>query len=129
MIQESELRQLLIDSCAVTSEAENRILGELQSPDFIALLVLIAVDAEDYEGDAPMQAAYFLTKASPELSRLHEVELLKLLHTAQGYAGSVALVLGRMRSVEAKSFIAKALAENWWPEHFYKEALACYDVI
>ena len=127
MIAEAEARQLLIDSCAVTSEAEHRILGELQSPEFVNLLVHIAVDADDYEGDAPMQAAYFLTKASPELTRTHESALLTLLHTAQGYAGSVALVLGRMKSQQAKPFIIQAVAEGWWPEHFFKEALACYE--
>ncbi|MEN3111988.1 hypothetical protein ACFONG_19460 [Uliginosibacterium paludis] len=127
MISEPEVRQLLIDSCAVTSEAERRILAELQSPEFITLLVHIAVDADDYEGDAPMQASYFLTKALPSLTRPHEAELLKLLHTAQGYAGSVALVLGRMKSLEAKPFIAKAVADGWWPEHFFQEALSCYE--
>jgi HEAT repeat protein len=126
MISEAEARQLLIDSCAVTSEAEHRILGELKSDEFVSLLVHIAVDADDYEGDAPMQAAYFLTKVSPELTQPHETALLALLHTAQGYAGDVALVLGRMKSQQAKPFIVEAVANGWWPEHFFAEALACY---
>lgn len=127
MILEPEIRQLLIDSCHSSVEAEERILSELQSAQFLNLLVHIAIDADDYQGDAPMQAAYFLSKASPLLTHPHEAALLELLESADGYAGSVALVLGRIKSQQAKPIIALRLEEGWWPEHLYKEALSCYE--
>jgi hypothetical protein len=90
MISEETARQLLIDSCHSSSDSKQRILSELNSPEFVALLGRIAVDAQDRQGDAPMQAAYFLTVASPALIRPHETELLGILTTADGYSGSVA---------------------------------------
>jgi hypothetical protein len=66
-------------------------------------LVKIAVDADDRQGDAPMQAAYFLLQASPAHTRSHEKPLLALLSTADGYGGHVARALGRMKSREAKA--------------------------
>lgn len=127
MILEAETRQLLIHSCHSSAEAEERILRELQSPEFVSLLVDIAVDMSDYQGDAPMQAAYFLSKAPLSLIQPHEIALLALLESADGYAGSVALVLGCMKSQQAKPLIQQRLAEGWWPEHLYKEALSCYE--
>ena len=127
MIPEPLTRELLIDSCHSSVEAKRRIIAELGSQDFIRLLVRIAVDADDYEGDAPMQAAYFLSRASPALTKPYEAELLALLTTAEGYSGSVALTLGRMKSQEAKPIISRMLAEGFWPAHAYEEALAQYN--
>ena len=124
---EAETRQLLIDSCHSSVTAEERILCKLTSPEFVSLLVDIAVDAADYQGDAPMQAAYFLSKAPASLIQPHETALLALLDSADGYAGSVALVLGHMKSQIAKPIIALRLETGWWPEHLYKEALSCYE--
>lgn len=81
---EHEVRQLLIDSCHSSTEAERHILDALHLPSFVAMLVRIAVDAGDFQGDAPMQAAYFLSKASPLLIQLHEELLLSLLESADG---------------------------------------------
>ena len=124
---EAETRQLLIDSCHSSLTAEDRILSQLTSPEFVSLLVVIAFDAADYQGDAPMQAAYYLSKASPTLVQPHETDLLTLLESADGYAGSVALVLGHIKSQKAKPIITLRLKSGWWPEHLYKEALACYE--
>ena len=126
MIEEPETRRLLIDSCHSSAEAEGRLHGELQSEEFVGLLVRIAVDADDYQGDAPMQAAYSLSQADPSLLQPHEREMLALLGTADGYAGSVALALGRMQSSQAKPLIVKMLSAGCWPEHLYNQALSCY---
>jgi hypothetical protein len=126
MISEQLTRRLLIEACHSSEEAAQRILAELPSSEFVALLVQIAVDAGDYQGDAPMRAAYYLSLASPALMKPHESELLDLLSTADGYAGSVALALGRMRSVAAKPVIAQMLAQGYWPADAYRKALSCY---
>jgi hypothetical protein len=73
-----------------------------------------------------MTAAHFLSQANVGFLRPHEEKLLALLETADGYAGSVALALGRIQSPNAKAIIKQRLAEGWWPEHLYKEALSCY---
>ena len=124
MLPETELRQLLIDSCHSVTLAENRILTELESADFIAQLVFIAIDALDYQGDAPMQAAYFLSTTNPSLVTPHEAELRSLVETADGYSGSIAVALGRMRSPLAKPLIEKRAREGWGQQ--YDKALALY---
>ena len=74
-----------------------------------------------------MQAAYFLSQVHPSLTQPHESALLALLGVANGYAGSVALVLGRMKSQRAKPTIVRMVSEGWWPAEAYKEALSCYE--
>jgi hypothetical protein len=103
MVPESAVRALLIESCHFSSAAVHRLTAELSSPEFVEQLVKIAVDADDRQGDAPMQAAYFLLQASPAHTRSHEKPLLALLSTADGYGGHVARALGRMKSREAKA--------------------------
>lgn len=126
MIDETKARQLLIDSCHSSAEAEHCISQELNSAEFIGVLVRIAVDADDYQGDAPGAAAHFLSQAEPTLVKPYEYPLVALLESADGYAGSIALILGRMRSAGAKAVIEHRIAEGW-PEHLYKQALSFYE--
>jgi hypothetical protein len=125
-IAEQTTRQLLIDSCHSSEAAERRILAELSSPAFVDLLVQIAVDADDYQGDAPMTAAYYRSLVSPALTKPHEPALLALLTAADGYSGSIALTLGRMQSLPAKPVIAQMLAQGSWPIETFRQAIACY---
>lgn len=125
MTTESDTRKLLIEACHSSAAAEQRILGELHSAEFVGLLVRIAVDADDHQGDAPMTAAFYLSKASPNLTKEHEASLVSLLATADGYAGSIALVLSEMKSIEARSLIASMAAEGYG--HPFPEALARYE--
>jgi hypothetical protein len=127
MISEAKLRELLIESCHSSSEAEAELMALLSSPDFIVLLVKIAVDDADYQGDAPMQAAYFLSQASPFLTRPFEQQLYALLTTANGYGGHIALVLGRMQSALAKDVIRSELGDGQFPSAWlYEKALKEY---
>ena len=97
------------------------------SQEFVSLLVRIAVDEDGYEGDAPMQAAYFLSETSPEYTRPHESALLRLLTAANGCAGHVALTLGRMQSSSARPIIESALQEGEFVGSWlYEKALAHY---
>lgn len=103
MIDETKARQLLIDSCYSSAEAERCISQELNSAEFNDVLARIVVDADDYQGDAAGAAAYFLSQADPVLVKPYEDQLLVLLESADGYAGSVGLILGRMKSACAKT--------------------------
>lgn len=125
MNSEAEIRQLLVDACNSSDSAEAAVLEQLGSPEFIAHLVRISIDAADHQGDAPMTAFYYLTKANPHLTRPYELELVSLLGTADGYAASVAIVLGRMKSQAAKPLIIRMLSE-WGPNASLNEALSCY---
>ena len=127
MISEQVIRQLLIDSCHSSKEAESLILSNLASDEFIALLVRIAIDEDDFEGDAPMQAAYYLSKAAPELLQPFEPQLLSLLTSANGFGGHVALALGRMHSRQAEPIIRSELGDGKFPSAWlYEEALKNY---
>ena len=128
MIPEETVRQLLIDSCHSSEVADKKLLGSLSSPEFVSLLVKIALDEDDYQGDAPMQAAYYLSQAPVEMLKPFEQKLLSLLTTANGYGGYVALTLGRMQSALAKAVITSELGNG---ERFdvwlFKEALKQYE--
>lgn len=128
MISEETTRQLLIESCHSSREADEKLLGHLSSSEFVSLLVKIALDEDDYQGDAPMQAAYYLSQAPVTLAKPFEKKLIGLLTAANGYGGHIALTLGRMRSDTAKPVITEELENG---ERFdawlYKEALKQYE--
>jgi hypothetical protein len=127
MISEAKVRKGLIDSCHSSAEAETELMTLLSSPDHIALLVKIEMDDDDYQGDAPMQAAYFLSQASPSLTRPFEHQLFALLPTANGYGGHIALTLGRMKSALAKDVIRSELSAGQFPSAWlYEKALQEY---
>jgi hypothetical protein len=127
MITEPEARQLLIDSCHSLPEAGADLQSKTASAEFVSLLVRIALDEEDYGGDAPMQAAYYLSQAPSENVRPFEPQLLALLTTANGYGGHVALALGRMRSSQAQPVILSELDDGEFPSAWlYREALEHY---
>lgn len=128
MITEATVRRLLIDSCHSSERAGKAILDSLSSSEFVSLLVKIALDEDDYQGDAPMQAAYYLSQAPVELLLPFESQLLNLLPTANGYGGHIALTLGRMKSPLAKPVIITGLGngerfDSW----LFKEALSRYE--
>jgi len=126
---EATARQLLIDSCYSSQEADKELLKNLTAPEFVSLLVKITLDEEDYEGDAPMQAAYYLSKAPVELTKPFENRLRRLLPDALGYGGHVALTLGRMESAKARTVIQAELGDGArFDAWLYEEALKQYDV-
>ena len=127
MIPEDRARQRLVDSCHSSREADQELRASLGSAEFIALLVEIAVDRDDHQGDAPMRAAYYLSQASPDLVRPFEGQLLELLRRAEGYGGHVALALGRMRSARARPFIESELRDGTrFDAWLFEEALKEY---
>lgn len=130
MMSEELLRQLLIDSCHSSKQADEELLKNLSSQEFVALLVKIALDEDDYEGDAPMQAAYFLSKAPVERTKPFENQVLRLLPVASdsGYGGHVALTLGRMKSAEAKAILKAELSDGTrFDAWLFEEALKQYE--
>jgi hypothetical protein len=112
MIDEAAIRQLLIDSCHSSAAAEKFFRCHLDDVELLALLVRIARDAEDYEGDAPMQAAYWMSQYPANLLMPHEAALLEMLPMVDGYGGHVALALGKTRSPRGREAIVQELGNG-----------------
>ena len=112
MIDESAIRELLIDSCHSSAAADNFFRCHLDDTELLALLVQIVRDADDYQGDAPMQAAYWMSQFRGDLLMLHEASLLEMLPIVDGYGGHVALALGKTRSPRGRQAIVRELGNG-----------------
>lgn len=112
MLDEAAIRQLLIDSCHSSAAAEKFFRCHLDDVELLALLVRIARDAHDYEGDAPMQAAYWMSQYPGDLLVPHEAALLEMLPIVDGYGGHVALALGKTQSPRGREAIVRELGDG-----------------
>lgn len=79
MIGERCIRELLIASCHSSLKAQRFFESQLDSAELLDCLMRIAVDADDYGGDAPMQAARYISQFSPNLIEKHEEDLIAAL--------------------------------------------------
>lgn len=130
MYEESAIRQTLISSCHSSKEATQFFSERIGDPALLDLLVLIAVDDAGYEGDAPMQAAYFASQFPGEQLDRHEPALLALLGTANGYGGHVAVALGKTRSQRGRAaIIAERGDGSRFDAWLFKKALAEYEEV
>ena len=114
MADETLIRKLLIDSCHSSADAESQLESRLDDSQLTACLVRIARDADDYGGDAPMQAAYYLSKTSADLLAPHESALIDTIPVADdaGYTGHIAIALAKTNTVSVKPLIERAAAEG-----------------
>jgi hypothetical protein len=109
---EPRIRELLIASCHSSQAAKEYFRSRLGDAELLRLLVRIARDAEDYEGDAPMQAAYWASQYPTELLVPHEPALLEMLPIVNGYGGHVALALGKTRTSRGRAAILQELGDG-----------------
>ncbi|HZK79929.1 MAG TPA: hypothetical protein VFC46_02655 [Humisphaera sp.] len=127
MVDEKEIRELLIASCHSSAAAIRFFRDHLEDQNLLRLLVHIAQDADDYEGDAPMQAAYWLSESSGAVLISHEPMLFEMLPLVDGYGGSVALALGKTGSPRGRKLIQKELGDGKrFDAWLFRRALACY---
>ncbi len=128
MYDETEVRSLLIDSCHSSKDAQAYFDSRLSDPDLLDVLMTIATDTEDHGGDAPMQAAYYASKFSGLLLAPYEQLLITLLPHVNGFAGHVALALGKTRSTEGRDLILQALGDgSRYDAWLFHNALAEYE--
>jgi hypothetical protein len=128
MYDETAIREYLIDSCHSSEAAEKFFRARLLDADLLSLLVHIARDADDHGGDAPMQAAYWASQFPPELLICHESALLERLPVVDGYAGHVALALGKTGSHRGRAAIVEQLADGKrFDAWLFRDALAAAD--
>lgn len=127
MYEESAIRQALISSCHSSTEASDYLAGRIGDPILLELLVRIAMDDAGYEGDAPMQAAYFASQFPGDQLARHEPDLLVLLSTANGYGGHVAVALSKTGSSRGKAAITAELGDgSRFDAWLFQKALAEY---
>lgn len=128
MYDEAAIRQKLIDSCHSSKEAVQFFVERLQDEGLLALLMKIAEDAEDHGGDAPMQAAHFAARYPGALLTPHEPTLFRLLTAGTGYAGHIALALGKTRSPRGKTALLFELGDGSRIDAWlFKKGLAEYE--
>ena len=128
MFDEAHIRDLLVKSCHSSKEARTFFESRRNDAELLALLVLIAKDDEDYEGDAPMRAAYYASQFPGNLLLPHEAELRAMLPIVEGYGGHIALALGKTKSVAGKTAILNGLGDGTrFDAWLFREALSQYE--
>jgi hypothetical protein len=126
---ENELRHLLIETCHSSDQARAYFEARLADEGMLRTLVRIAVDAEGYLGDAPMQAAFWISRYPAALIAPHERAILDAIPTAEegGYAGHFALTLGKIRSKSAKQWLIDGLGDgSRFDAWLFRQSLDCY---
>ncbi len=100
ILNESEIRNLLIDTCLISRKknADLKLMEYMKDRSMCELLVKIAKDEDDYQGDAPMQAAYYLRFIDSDLLKKFENELIEMFEYVDGYQGHIAILLGIIKS-------------------------------
>lgn len=127
MKDEVAIRSLLIDSCHASKEATRFFDSQLSDPDLLALLIRIAEDEDDHQGDAPLQAAYYVSQFPSSLLVQHEVALIRILPQANGYGGHIAAALGKIQSTQAKALLEQELGDGTrFDAWLFKQALSNY---
>ncbi|MEM8734967.1 MAG: hypothetical protein AAGG44_12125 [Planctomycetota bacterium] len=113
MAGHTAIRELLIQSCHSSDVADEKLTSQLGDAAFIADLVEIARDRDGFGGDAPMQAAYYLSQAAPELLVPHAKTLLEAVTVADdgGYMGHLSIAIAKTNATSAKSFIESAASD------------------
>lgn len=139
---EKNVRDLLIETMHSSAAAEQQILAELSKPEFVDLLLTIAIDAADYGGDAPTAAGFYLTKIQQHCQQLlkatvdafvhrHQVELSAFFRDRErGHNwANVVLALARFRSIPAQSYLQQLQKMDEWRElPQIVEATCCYQL-
>jgi len=125
MFDETDIREKLIASCHSSVEAQAFFKAHLEDAELLKMLVSIAQD--DRGGDAPMQAAYWVSEYPSHLLQPYEPVFYQLLPLADWAFGHIALALGKTRSVRGRNLILAQLGNG---ERFdawlYEKALAYY---
>jgi len=140
MKSERDIRNLLINTMHSSPVAEQQILAELSKPEFVDLLLTIAIDAANYGGDAPTAASFYLTKIQQHCQKPLNATVDAFVHRHQAELSAffgdrerghnwanVVLALARFRSIPAKSYLQQLQKMDGWREvPQIVEATRCY---
>jgi hypothetical protein len=130
LYQHKDIRELLIETYYSNDLAVQYFEERLNDKELFKLLVRIAIDDEDYSGDAPMAAGDYLYKFPLEWIREYETDFLKILKREYSDVRSedIAMALAKIKSVKAKSLILSEIEELGYGPRYdrFKEALLLY---
>jgi hypothetical protein len=128
MLSKIEICDLLVDSCHSSNKAIDFFESNLDNPNLIALLYNIARDGKKINGDAPMQAAYYLSRCQGKLLEPYQFGLLEILPLVDGYGGHIALALAKTKLPAAKGLIINELGDGErFDSWLYLKALKIYE--
>ncbi len=126
-----DIRELLIETMHSNDSADSYFHQKLVDREMLKILVRIALDDEDFGGDAPMAAGDYIHQYPAEWLKEHEASFLDILKREYSDARpeDIALALAKFKSLSAKSFIEKEIRElEWGPRcERFEAALALYD--
>jgi hypothetical protein len=128
MFKQEKICELLVASCHSDVEARSFFESNISNPDLVALLYNIARDDKSVGGDAPMQAAYYLSKCPRQLLSLYQDGLMEILPLVDGYGGHIALSLAKADFLPARELIINELGDGKrFDAWLYMEALKIYE--
>ncbi len=126
-----EVRELLIETCYSNKDAERYFSERLDDRELLELLVQVAVDDEDYGGDAPMAAGEWIYKYKKEWLSDFETVFLDILRREFSVVRTedIALALAKIDSIQAKLLIEKEIEVlEYGPRcERFKESLRMYE--
>ena len=132
MYNQEDIRCLLIATYYSDEEAKNFFLERLNDRDLLDVLIKVALDEGDYNGDGPMAAGDYIHKFSSKWLKEYEEILLTILYR-ENYSSvrpeDIAMALASFKSPKAKSFILDNINELGEGPRFesFKEALKKYE--
>ncbi|MBU2709430.1 hypothetical protein KCM76_25800 [Zooshikella marina] len=113
MYQESDIRELLIETCYSNEQANAFFEERLEDEALLEILVYIAFDEDDYGGDAPMASGDYIPRFPAESLKQFEPQFLSILETewASARHEDIALALAKINSIKGKELTEKWLSE------------------
>lgn len=122
-LNKERIRDLLIDSVHSKTEAKDFFGKNLNNSELLNILVEFAAD--DYSGDARMEAAYWISKFDITLLESIENDLLRIQEDElDSIVCHILVALGRIKSKEGLKFLIERRIE---PEMYWEsQALKYY---
>ena len=113
MYQEPDIRELLIETCYSNEQACAFFEERLEDDALLEILVSIAIDEDDYGGDAPMASGDFIPRYPAESLKKYEQQFLGILESewASVRHEDIALALAKINSNQGKVLTQKWLTE------------------
>ncbi|WP_024330164.1 hypothetical protein [Simiduia agarivorans] len=113
MYQESDIRELLIETCYSNEQAATFFEQRLEDEALLAILVTIALDEDDFGGDAPMASGDYIPRYPTECLKNYEPQFLAILESewASVRHEDIALALAKINSSKGKDLTKKWLSE------------------
>lgn len=126
-----QIRELLIETCYSNEKASKYFESKIDDQNMLQILVSIAVDEDDFGGDAPMAAGSYIPMYPVPMLKEYEKEFLDILvrEYSDARPEDIALALAKIQSSAAKPIIEQNIKElEYGPRcEIFEEALKLYE--